>query len=287
MHKSKTLFSVNEKTERHKVSKIILAFLTSISSQSKISVLKALSVTHRESRHEGLMVCTKASLLLRKKLIKQRDGSLTGVERKGQSDLTSEVFWGWSHGRERCPSWHADVYSLRGCFPTQTNKCSGPHFVLSSTMGDGTNWRQHFISVFQLTVMDSPSSICTPDSVNWVHGKCCRELPKPLVNAACKDISTWSDVSPLLSPPAAHRSAPGLGRVAELHTGCSKARRGTQGTQRGRKACSLPHGSALPTSGCSGLRSHGGTLPPCGKSLSSPGAGEGHEEMAPSLISAR
>lgn len=120
VYKSEALFSVNWHTERHKVSKIILAFLISISSQSKICYQSTISDTPRITSWRPYGVY-QSILIIGKKLNKTKRW-LPHESGKEQSDLTSEVFWGWSHRRQRCPSSHVDVWPLKGYFPIQTKQ---------------------------------------------------------------------------------------------------------------------------------------------------------------------
>lgn len=75
-----------------------------------------------------------------------------------------------------------------------------------SPKSEGIDWRQHLTDACQPAVLGSTSiCICTPDSENWIHNKCCTELHKPWMNS-------------LPSPPLLLSFALGLSRVAELHT---------------------------------------------------------------------
>lgn len=167
----------------------------------------------------------------------------------------SQVFCGWSHkSLYLVMCWCLDLDVL---FSYADKIFRATRY----THGERIDWRQ-LIDACWLGLLDSPSiRICTPDSGNWIHNKCCAELHKPWMNTQLS----------LIILPLQHCLALlwGSEELQAFIQGCSRGTRRIQGDCRGRKAHSLHHRSALVTTGCSGPHSHRDTLPPCGNCSSS------------------
>lgn len=134
----------------------------------------------------------------------------------------SQVFWNWSH--EACPSSHVDVWPLVCYFPTQT-KHSRPHSALRvKGLTEDNVW---LMPVSQLSWINSSICICTPDSGNWIHRKCCTELHKPWIN------TQLSLAFLLLYHCSASRR---LSRAAELHTGMQQGHKENTGSLQRQKS---------------------------------------------------